>query len=82
MCPPCLRSIHGIEGLVKEEAYGPGQIDPRRTVGVEAGIVPKHGQDIDNHKTKAGKGNLSRRISTGRLLTPKYIQDLACKKSQ
>ena len=59
MCPPCLRSIHGIEGLVKEEADSPRQIDPRRTVGVEARIVPKHGQDIDNHKTKAGKGNLS-----------------------
>ncbi len=58
VCPTSLCSIHGVKGLVEEETNRPRQIDPRRTVGVERRIVPKHRQNVDNDEAETGKGDL------------------------
>ena len=61
--PACLCSVHSIKSLVEEQANGPGQVDPGRAIGIKSRIVPQHGQDIDNHKTKSSEGNLVGQVS-------------------
>lgn len=59
-----LGAIDGVEGLVQEKSDGKGEVDPRRHVLVHRGIIPQHGQKIDNDEAKARQGDLgsSRKI--------------------
>ncbi len=53
-----LGAIDGIEGLVQEKSDGKGEVDPWRHVLVHGGIIPQHGEKIDNDEAKARQGDL------------------------
>jgi len=53
-----LTAIHGVKGLVEEEADGPRPVNPRRTVLVHVWGVVEHGAHIGNDKGKARKSDL------------------------
>lgn len=53
-----LGAVDGVEGLVEEEANGPGGVDPARAVEVEGRVVVEEGQNIDDDEGEAGEGDL------------------------
>lgn len=53
-----LHSIHGIKGLIQKQTHRATEVDPRRAIPVQRGIIIQHSQEIDDHKREAGKRNL------------------------
>lgn len=54
---PGLGAVAGVEGLVEEEAEGPGGVDPGRAVGVEGGVVVEEGGDVEEDEEEAAEGD-------------------------
>lgn len=63
-----LHPIHGIKRLIQKQSHRPTDVDPRRTIPVQRGIVIQHGQEIDDHEGEAGEGNLTTTVSIARTI--------------
>jgi hypothetical protein len=56
--PPRLASIHGVKGLVEEEAGSPASIHPRRAVLVQSRCIPEQSDEVDDDKAKSRECDL------------------------
>jgi hypothetical protein len=59
LCPSCLCSIYCIEGLVKEQANCPGQVNPWRTVLIKCRVVVDECYDVNNDEAETAQGDLA-----------------------
>ena len=55
MCPSRLRAIDRVKCLVQEQANRPGQVYPRRTIGIQGGIIVEHGKEVDDNEAEAAE---------------------------
>ncbi len=53
-----LTTIHGIESLIEEEANGPGEIHPRRTILIEGRVIVQESQKVNYDKGEATERDL------------------------
>ncbi len=53
-----LGAVDRVEGLVQEKSDSKGPVDPRRHILVHGGVVPQHGQEVDNDKAEARQCDL------------------------
>lgn len=56
-----LSTINGVKCLVEQQTNGPAVVDPAWAVLIQGGVVPQHGQEVEDDERKARQRNEVRR---------------------